>query len=55
MIRLGYKRYGCAPVRTQDLMVQLQVYYPLEESTGPYAYNAVAPGAPIDLVKLATI
>ena len=36
-------------------MVQLQKYYRLGESTGPYAYNAVAPGAPIDLVLLATI
>ena len=36
-------------------MVQLQEYYRLEESTGPYAYNAVAPGALIDLVQLATI
>ena len=36
-------------------MVQLQEYYRLGESTGPYAYNAVAPGAPIDLVQLATI
>ena len=25
--RLGYRRYGCAPHRTQDLMVQLQEYY----------------------------
>ena len=33
--RLGYKRYGCTPVRTQDLMVQLQEYYRLGESTGP--------------------
>ena len=53
--RLGYKRYGCAPLRTQDFMVQLQEYYRLGESTGLYAYNAVAPGAPIDLVQLATI
>ena len=53
--RLGYKRYGCAPIRTQDLMVQLQEYYRLGESTGPQAYNAVAPGAPIDLVQMATI
>ena len=53
--QLGYTRYGCAPVRTQDLMVQLQEYYRLGQSTGPYAYNAVALGAPIDLVQLATI
>ena len=53
--RLGYKKYWCAPVRTQDLTVQLQKYYRLGESTGPYAYNAVAPGAPIDPVQLATI
>ena len=53
--RLGYRRYGCAPHRTQDLMVQLQEYYRLGESTGPHAHNAVAPGAPIDLVQLATI
>ena len=53
--RLGYKRYGCAPHRTQDLMVQLQRLYGLGESTGPYAYNAVAPSGPIDLVQLATI
>ena len=53
--RLGYKRYGCAPHQTQDLMVQLHEYYGLGESTGPDAYNAVAPGAPIDLVQLATI
>ena len=53
--RLGYKRYGCPQHRTQDLVVQLQEYYRLGESTGPYAYNAVAPGAPIDLVQLATI
>ena len=53
--RLGYKRYGCAAHGTQDLVVQLQEYYQLGESTGPYAYNAVAPGAPIDLVQLATI
>ena len=36
-------------------MVQLQEYYRLGESTGPYAYNAVAVGAPIDPVQLATI
>ena len=35
--------------------MQLQEYNRLGESTGPYAYNAVAPGAPIDLVRLATI
>ena len=44
--RLGYKRYGCAPHRTQDLVVQLEEYYRLGEQTEPYAYNAVAPGAP---------
>ena len=53
--RLGCRRYGCAPVRTQDLIIQLWKYYRLEELTGPYAYNAVAPGVPIDLVQLATI
>ena len=53
--RLGYKRYACAPHRTQDLVVQLQEYYRLGEQTEPYAYNAVAPGSPIDLVQLATI
>ena len=53
--RLGYKRYGCAPHRTQDLAVQLQEYFRLGEQIEPYAYNAVAPGAPIDLVQLATI
>ena len=53
--RLGYKRYGCAPHRTQDLAVQLQEYFRLGEQTKPYANNAVAPGAPIDLVQLATI
>ena len=52
---LEYKQYGCAPHRTQDLMFQLQEYYRLGESTGPDAYNAVAPGAPMDLVQLATI
>ena len=52
---LWYKRYGCAPHRTQDLAVQLQEYFRLGEQTEPYAYNAVAPGAPIDLVQLATI
>ena len=36
-------------------MFQLQEYYRLGELTGPYAYNAVAPGAHIDLVQLATI
>ena len=36
-------------------MVQLQEYYQLGESTGPYAYNDVIPDAPIDLVQLATI
>ena len=36
-------------------MVQLQEYHRLGQLTGPYAYNAVAPGAPIDLVQLATI
>ena len=36
-------------------MVQLQEYYQLGESTGPYAYNAVTPGAPFNLVQLATI
>ena len=36
-------------------MVRLQEYYRLGESPGPYAYNAVAPGAPIDLVQLATM
>ena len=25
--QLGYKQYGCAPRRTQDLVVQLQEYY----------------------------
>ena len=53
--RLGYKRYGCAPHRTQDLAVQLQEYFRLGEQIEPYAYNAVALGAPIDLVQLATI
>ena len=53
--RLGYKRCGCAPHRTQDLVVQLQEYYGLGEQTEPYAYTAVAPGAPIDLVQRATI
>ena len=53
--RLAYKKDRCAPHRTQDHVVQLQEYYRLGESTGPYAYNAVAPGAPIDLVQLATI
>ena len=53
--RLGYKQYGCAPHRTQDLAVQLQEYFRLGEQAEPYAYNAVAPGAPIDLVQLATI
>ena len=53
--RLGYKLYGCAPHRTQDLAVQLQEYFRLGEQTEPYAYNAVAPGAPIDLVQLVTI
>ena len=36
-------------------MVQLREYYRLGESAEPYAYNAVAPGAPINLVQLATI
>ena len=36
-------------------MVQLLEYYRLGESTGPYAYNALAPGVRIDLVQLATI
>ena len=36
-------------------MVQLQEYHRWGQSTGPYAYNAVEPGAPIDLVQLATI
>ena len=36
-------------------MVQLQEYYRLGETTGTYAYNTVSPGAPIDLVQLATI
>ena len=36
-------------------MVQHQKYYRLGESTGLYAYNAVAPGPRIDLVQLATI
>ena len=53
--RLGYKRYGCAAHRKQDLVVQLEEYYRLGEWTGPYAYNAAAPGAPIHLVQLATI
>ena len=53
--RLGYKRYGCASHRTQDLAVQLLEYFRLGEQTEPYAYNAVAPGAPIDLVQLAQI
>ena len=53
--QLGYKRYGCAPHRTQDLAVQLQEYFRLGQQTKPYTYNAVAPGAPIDLVQLATI
>ena len=52
---LGYKRYGCAPHGTQDLAVQLQEYFRLGEQTQPYAYKALAPGAPIDLVQLATI
>ena len=53
--RLRYKRYRCAPVRTQELMVQLQEYHRPGQSTVPYAYHAVAAGAPIDLVQLATI
>ena len=36
-------------------MVQLQEYFGLGDSTGPHAYNAVAPGAPIDLVRVAMI
>ena len=36
-------------------MVQLQEYHRLGQSTGPYAYNAVAPRAPVDLVQMATI
>ena len=36
-------------------MVQPHEYYRLGESTGPYAYNAAAPGARIDLVQLVTI
>ena len=36
-------------------MVQLQEYYRIRELTGPYAYKAVTPGAPIDLVQLATL
>ena len=36
-------------------MVELQEYHRLGQWAGPYAYNAVAPGAPIDLVQLATI
>ena len=36
-------------------MVQLQKYHRHGQSTGPYAYNAVTPGAPIDVVQLATI
>ena len=53
-IRLRYKRYQCAPVRIQDLMVQLQEYHRLEQSTAPYPYNVVASGAPINLVQLST-
>ena len=52
---LWYRRYGCAPYRTQDLALQLKEYVPLGEQTEPHAYNAVAPGAPINLVQLATI
>ena len=36
-------------------MVQFAEYHRLGQLTRPYAYNAVAPGAPIDLVLLATI
>ena len=36
-------------------MVQLQEYHRLGQLTGRYPYNAVAPGATIDLVQLATI
>ena len=36
-------------------MVQLQEYHRLGKSTGPYAYHAVAPGAPIDLIQLGRI
>ena len=52
---LGYKRYQCTPVRAQDLMFELQEYHRLGQSTGPYAYNAVAQGAPIHLLQLTTI
>ena len=51
----GYKRYQYAQVQAQDLMVQLQEYHPLGQSTSPYPYNVVARGAPINLVQLATI
>ena len=37
------------------LPTYLQEYFRLGEQIEPYAYNAVAPGAPIDLVQLATI
>ena len=36
-------------------MVQLQEYHRMGQSTGQYPHNAVAPGAPIDSVQLATI
>ena len=36
-------------------MIQLQEYHGSGESTGPYSYNAVASGAPIVLVQLATV
>ena len=53
-VPLGYKRYGLGPVRTQDLMAQLQKYHRSGQSTGPDPYNVVSPGAPMNLVQLST-
>ena len=36
-------------------MVRLEEFHLLGRLTGPYPYNVLAPGAPIDLVKLATV
>ena len=51
----GTRGTSVPPFEPQDLMVQIQEYHRLGQSTGPYAYNAVTPEAPIDRVQLATI
>ena len=51
---LATKGTNLPRVRTQDLMVQLQEYHRMGQSSGPYPYSALTLGAPINLLQLST-